>query len=62
MQRSMSRTRVDQLTLFCPPRKTPAWDTLPIEVKGKTRTLLARMLREHRARPGRDKTKEVSDE
>ncbi len=39
-----------QLHLFRPRSKTPTWKALPIDARKKAEALLARMLREHRAR------------
>lgn len=52
-----------QLDLFHPPVRTPAWPTLPVEVRGRVETLLARLLRQHRLLSlSADPTMEVVDE
>lgn len=63
MQKSLSQQRVTQLTLFHPPRKTPAWQGLPREIRLETVKLFARLLREHFARPyASGRRKEAGDE
>ena len=39
-----------QLHLFRPQPKIPAWKTLPVDSRQRVTSLVARMLREHRAR------------
>ncbi len=52
-----------QLELFHPPRKAPEWRTLPIEVRERTRHLLAQMLRMSPVQGGADETgRAASDE
>lgn len=43
--------RTMQLTLFQPTRNEPNWKAVPIELRQQVVHLLARMLREHLARP-----------
>ncbi|MCK4305779.1 MAG: hypothetical protein KAY24_16195 [Candidatus Eisenbacteria sp.] len=62
MKRHLSCRRTDQLGLFRPPPRTPAWRTLPREIKQRTTTLLAQMLREHRAERLASKGKEAPGE
>ncbi len=52
-----------QLELFHPPRETPEWRTLPMEVRERARRLLARMLRMRPVQGGADETgRAASDE
>ena len=63
MRRPPVRHRAVQPELFSPPLKTPAWRALPIEIRKTTIALLARMLRDHCARPlGYLEAEEASDE
>jgi hypothetical protein len=50
MHRCSSSCHSDQLHLFHPVPKVPAWNVLPEDVRHKAANLLARMLREHFAR------------
>ncbi len=50
MRRRSGRLRASQLSLFHAAPRTPAWETLPSEVRCTVVGLLARMLRDHRAR------------
>lgn len=43
--------RAMQLTLFQATRNEPTWEAVPIELQQQVLVLLARMLREHLARP-----------
>jgi hypothetical protein len=62
MRKSLSH-RVAQSTLFHPPRKSPAWQELPQEIRLKAARLLARLLREHFGRLDAASTKkEAGDE
>lgn len=45
--------RTMQLTLFQPTRNEPNWEAVPTELRQQVVHLLARMLREHLARPVR---------
>jgi len=62
----MPRTRPEstQMNLFHPPRKRPAWTSLPEKVRNGAVRLLARMLRERWTRQGSKvrKTRELSHE
>ena len=63
MRSPLDRHHRVQLELFHPPLKTPNWSGLPPEVRQRATNLLARMLREHRARRfGPNKGKEACDE
>ena len=62
MKRHLRYRHTDQLGLFRPPPRTPPWRILPREVKRRTTTLLAQMLREHRAEGLASKGKEASGE
>jgi len=46
MPRSPKRLLPSQLTLFHPVVRTPDWNTLPMEVRCRVLSLLARLLRE----------------
>ena len=55
--------RQTQLSLFHPRPKMPSWPQLPVSVRRKTTNLLARLLREHRARLlANENAEEVADE
>ena len=49
MTKQPIRCRSTQLNLFRPRPKVPTWRALPVEVKKRVSSLLARMLREHQA-------------
>ena len=49
MTKIQIRRRLNQLHLFRPRPKVPTWKTLPVDVRQKVTSLVARMLREHRA-------------
>lgn len=50
MSRSSKRLPLAQLTLFHPVVRTPNWATLPVEVRHRVLTLLARLLRDAASR------------
>lgn len=53
----------EQLEMFHPPRRTPAWPTLPGEIRKRVVELVARMMQEHRANANRIAQRgEVTDE
>lgn len=63
MPRPVKLARPVQLGLFQEPSTTPTWHHLPADVRGRTRDLLARLLRAHRlARPGVARDQEGRDE
>jgi hypothetical protein len=51
-----------QLTLFQATRSAPSWEAVPIELQQQVVHLLARMLREHLARPARGTVQGGRDE
>ena len=62
-RKQLRHSHESQLDLFYPPRQTPAWPTLPGEVRGKVVTLLARLMGQHRIRSvGEGEAREVGDE
>ena len=63
MPRPAKLARPVQLDLFREAPTMPTWHQLPAEVRGRTRDLLARLLRAHRlARPDGARDGEVRDE
>ncbi len=63
MPRSPKRLLPSQLTLFHPVVRTPVWSTLPVEVRHRALSLLARLLREAASRDcGADPAGGRSDE
>ena len=54
--RSLSKTT--QFSLFHPPRRPPSWDSLPAPIRQQLIQLLARLMREHRARAIADRQSE----
>lgn len=44
------RLKGEQGSLFHPPRQTPPWSTLPLELRTEVTKLVARMLSTHRLR------------
>jgi hypothetical protein len=47
LMRKPLRQKITQSTLFQPPKKSPAWQELPREIRLNLVGLLARLLREH---------------
>jgi hypothetical protein len=49
-QNRRGRLKGEQGSLFHPPRQTPPWSTLPLELRTEVTKLVARMLSAHRLR------------
>ena len=63
MRGSLVHRPANQLKLFHPPRKTPPWQTLPLEVRQRAIKLLALLLRQNVAERGvADPAQEASNE